>query len=101
MVFEGGGERLVIEGAALEDVAPYAVEGGHAVIFRLNDADGAAFSALTGRLIGEVLTMSICGDVVAQPVVRDRLSGSGVVPVADLETAVAYVLALKGEAPCP
>lgn len=101
IVFEGGGERLKIEGTALEDVALYAVEGGHSVVFRLNEEDGAAFSALTGRLIGQVLTLSICGEVLAKPVVRDQISGTGIVPVSDLETALAYVFALKGEAPCP
>lgn len=101
IVFEGDGERLVIQGEALKDVAPYAIEGGHSIIFRLSEEDGAAFGALTDKLIGRVLTMSICGEVVAEPLVRDRLSGSGIVPLPDAETAVAYTAALKGDTSCP
>ncbi len=102
IVFEGGGERMVVPGSDLVEVAPYFLNPGHALIFKLNDTDAALFADLTERLIGQPLSVSVCDQELARPVVQDRLQGgSGIVPVVSVEVAVAMAAALRGEADCP
>ena len=102
IVFEGWGEQLTVKGSDLANVITELSETETPIIyFELNDTDAAAFSDMTARMIGIGLAVSICGMEVSRPIVRDRLSGRGQIPIDDPALAVALVDALTGQAPCP
>lgn len=103
LVFEGGGERLIVPGERLADVVATREPGGTAAVrFRLASEDAEAFYALTGRLVGQPLSVVVCGEELIRPIVREPIAGGvGIVTQDSLPEALALAAQLTGEAPCP
>jgi preprotein translocase subunit SecD len=75
------------------------MHGRPSVSFRLTEASGAAMAELTGAMIGERLTFSLCGRGLVQAVVRESLSGRDILNLPSPEAAVAVAKVLTGDAP--
>ncbi len=76
------------------------LQGLPSVQFRLTEASGAAMAELTGRIVGEKLTVSICDRELVSAVVRERIEGVGVISLPDIETAMETAALLRGEGDC-
>lgn len=97
LVFEGGGTRLALP---TSDAQAVFMHGNPSVQFALGDEAAQAFADLTGGMIGESLTVSLCGIDLVQAVVRERLSGRGIVNLPDIEGALAVAEVMRGDAGC-
>ena len=76
LIFEGGGQRMVVSGDTIPFVELLDLgEGLARVDLVLSPDDRQRFADLTRDLIGEQLTVSVCGIVVAEPHVMDAITG--------------------------
>ncbi len=70
--------------------------------FLMNEADALSFAALTGGHIGETMSVSIFGQELVAPVIRERIAGgAGTIRISTMTQAEELALALAGDAPCP
>lgn len=69
--------------------------------FRLTAARARDLATLTGNNIGEVMQLSICGQELIAPVIREAIvSGSFMVTPVPRTAAQTYLAVLSGKAPC-
>ena len=97
-MFEGGGQRLEAE---IAEAAPVFMNGAASVSVRLSANSAAAFAKLTAKMVGKQLVVSLCGNELLRPVVREPLvSGSAIINMPDIQHATAVAKVLQGEANC-
>jgi preprotein translocase subunit SecD len=99
-VFRTGSEALAMSPCDISEASPQFGEDGAGLSFRLSPDAGAAFSELTGRAVGEELSLYVCDTLLVAAVVRDRLDGNGYVALESLGSAVFYAARMTGEKPC-
>ena len=114
-VFDGGGTRdgaavailglrgaMEIPGQRLDDALVRNDADGTTLLLALGLADSHDFAELTAAHVGLRLRMSVCGFVLAEPLVREAIVGGVIALSVDTpERAAALAEALAGEAPCP
>ncbi len=102
LIFEGGGERMIVAGDRIPDIALTTDHmGGPAVQFRLSKEDGADFHQLTRKLVGQEMAVIVCDEVLIRPRVMQPLSGgAGLITMPSREAALLLIERLRGEAPC-
>ena len=98
--FETATGFLEITAADVAEAAPLSGEQGAGLAFELSREAGAAFADLTDRATGDLLTVSVCDEVLARAVVQGRLSGRGQVQVESLAEASRFARVLNGEISC-
>ena len=86
LVLAGGGETLAVEVA---EATPFSMNDRPALEFALTEASSTAMSDLTARMVGQDLTVSLCGIELVRATVRDRISGRGVIDMPSVEAAAA------------
>ncbi|NND21567.1 MAG: hypothetical protein HKO14_05720, partial [Silicimonas sp.] len=91
------GESLSVEVSEAETIF---MHGLPSLQFTLTDRAADAMAALTGRMIGEEMAVSLCGYELVRATVRERISGRGIVNLPSAEAAIAVTGVLKGEADC-
>ncbi len=84
----------------MEDAAPQFGGEGAGLSFILAPAASKAFADLTESSVGQMMTLTICGDVLVEAVIRGRLEGRGYVALDSLGDANWYASRMTGEAPC-
>ena len=97
LVFESADTRLELESAQSEAVF---MHGEPSLSFRLTGEGSTAFAELTGGMIGDELSVSLCGIELMRPVVRERLEGRGIVSMPNIEIAIVVAEVIRGEAEC-
>ncbi len=81
--------------------ATAAVARGQPVVqFALTPAAGAAMAEMTGRLIGESVTVTLCDIELLRAVLRARIAGRGVITLSSVEASMAVADVLRGDAGC-
>ena len=98
LVFESLKARLELSVARIE---PVFMHGQPSVQFELDDPSTSAFAALTGEMIGQTLTVSLCDHDLSEVVVRERLEGRGIIKLPTIEAAIAVADVVQGTAECP
>lgn len=97
LVLAGSGETLTAQVAEAEAIF---VHGRPSVRFALEAAAAGAMAELTGRTVGQDLTVSLCGHALIRATVRERISGRGIVNLPTTEAAFAVAEVLNGKADC-
>lgn len=98
LVFEGGGQRLELE--VLETEAVF-MHGVPSLQIALDEKGAEAISDLTGSMIGERLSVSLCGTVLIEATIHERIdSGRAMVNMPNIETAMAAADVMEGDANC-
>ncbi len=97
LVLASGSETLSVE---IAEVKPVFMHGLPSIQFVLTETSGEAMATLTEAMIGEPLTVSLCGHDLVRAVVRERIEGRGVINLPDIEAAVATVEVLNGNGDC-
>lgn len=97
------GETGVIEVAA-NQLSGVAIRGeglNAALSFRMDADNARAFSEMTNAIIGKPISIAICGEVVSEPFVKERIGGGSLqisgYSVAELKV---YLSKLNGSEPC-
>ncbi len=103
LVFEGGGERMVVPGERLVGVtASLDYNGRDVVEFAFGPEDTKAFHQLTQKLLGEYLDVSVCGEVLVSPMILEPIEGGrGIISASSRDMAVDLAERLQGDAACP
>ena len=90
--------------ATPEDITSVAIMESYPPGFNIGVGPELAgeIAELTGAHIGEEARFSICGEVVARPVIRERIAGPNmaITPIPPKKVE-GYLMALTGKAPCP
>ncbi|WP_333711980.1 SecDF P1 head subdomain-containing protein [Yoonia sp.] len=73
---------------------------GAGLSFRLAPAASRDFADLTAGAIGQLMTLTVCGEVLVEAVIRERLEGRGYVAFDTLAEAHWYASRMTGETPC-
>ena len=98
LVFEGGSQRLEL---VAENAEAIFMHGVASVQFGVDAEGAAAMSALTGAMIGETLTISLCGQVLVEAVVRERITGGrSIVNLPNIETATLAATVMTDDRTC-
>jgi preprotein translocase subunit SecD len=98
LVFEGGEQRLEAE---IAEASPVYKHGAASISVRLRASSAAAFAKLTTSMVGEQLVVSLCGNELLRPVVREPLvGGQAIINMPDIQHAIAVAEVLQGEADC-
>lgn len=71
------------------------------VSFILKGKAADAMADLTGNAIGEAVSFSVCGRILAEPIVQGRLSGTGLLVLESRDEAIRVAEILRGERRCP
>lgn len=103
LVIEGGSERIELTTDNLDEVAVDDMEaGGAMLLIALKAVESARFSDMTERLVGQAITLTVCGRELARFVVQERIDNAVIVlPLTDRAEAETYARALSGDAVCP
>lgn len=103
LVFEGNGEHLAIPSDRMEvTVSASPVDGAYSLQFRLLAEEARALGQITARLVGQELSVIVCGKEIARPVVRAAITGGvGVISMPAIEDIRLLESQLKGQTPCP
>ncbi|NNE81677.1 MAG: hypothetical protein HKN18_15530 [Silicimonas sp.] len=102
LVFEGGGERLVVPGERLVEISAARDYNGNDVVeFLFAPKDAAALHDLTKTLLGQQLDVVVCGEVLIRPTIMEPIAGGrGQISMPDQEAAQALAARLQGDADC-
>ena len=100
VVFATKAGALALSPEDITDAAPQFGETGAGLNFILAPTAAKAFADLTGDSIGQMMTLTICGDILVEAVIRDRLEGRGYVALDSLGDATWYASRMTGEASC-
>ena len=94
---------MVVPGERLADVSlAFDHNGGPAVQFRFSGSDAKAFGELTRDLVGQPLSVLVCGEEVVRPFIREPIyGGSGLITGVTEDEAALLAQRLKGEETCP
>lgn len=90
-------ETLIAEVADAEAIF---MHGNPSVLFSLAQDAALAMADLTGAMVGETLTLSLCGEVLVSATVRERIAGRGIINLPSIEAAIATADVLNGDADC-
>jgi len=101
--FEAPSAALALTAAGIDGaVARVGGDGRALVSVRLVPPAAQAFAALTARIVGERLRLSVCGRPRLEAVVRAPIPGGVMVfPAATLDEAQHTAAILRGEEACP
>ena len=95
------GEVLALTPAHIAGAAVKTNDGGPQLYFMLTAPAGRAFAKLTGKAVGEPLTLRICGQTLATAIIRTPIeSGAVVVPVPDIPKGEHFADILSGRTGC-
>ncbi len=100
VVFSTKSGVLALTPDDVEDAAPQFGGEGAGLNFILAPAASKAFADLTESSVGQLMTLTICGYVLVEAVIRERLEGRGYVALDSLGDATWYASRMTGEAPC-
>lgn len=100
VVFSTKTAVLALSPNDVEDAAPQFGGEGAGLSFILAPAASKAFADLTEQSLGQVMTLTVCGDVLVEAVIRERLEGRGYVALDSLGDATWYASRMTGDAPC-
>ena len=100
VVFSTKSGVLALTPDDVEDAAPQFGGEGAGLSFILAPAASEAFADLTERSVGQLMTLAVCGDVLVEAVIRERLEGRGYLALDSLAEAHWYASRMTGEAPC-
>ena len=84
----------------VEEAAPQFGCNGAGLRFVLAPEASSAFADLTERAVGQMMTLTVCGDVLVEAVIRGRLEGRGYVALDSLGEATWYAARMTGKEPC-
>ena len=73
---------------------------GPTLWFRLGPDASVDMAALTSASIGQMLTLKVCGELVVEVRVQERITGSGMVTLDSMDDASRYADRMRGDAPC-
>ena len=82
LILAGNGEEIEVEVAEVE---PVFMHGRPSLHVLLTDRSGTAMADLTGAMIGERLTVSLCDRDLLRAVVRERLEGRAIINMPTIE----------------
>lgn len=91
------GETLIVEVAGAETVFRH---GKPSLQLALTEGASAAMADLTGRMIGQDLTVSLCDRDLVRATVRARISGRGIIDMPTAEAAMVVARVLVDDAGC-
>ena len=97
LVLAGSGETLTAQVAEAEAIF---MHGQPSVQFTLEAVAAEAMADLTGRMVGQDLTVSLCGHELIRATVRERIAGRGIINLPTAEAAIAAAEVLNGKAEC-
>lgn len=97
LTLSGPDETLIVTVSETETVF---MNGLPSLQFALTEGSSAAMADLTERMIGQDLTVSICGHNLVRAKVRERIYGRGVINMPSAEAAMAVARVLGDGAPC-
>lgn len=97
LVFEGGGERLVVRLDALDGMS----RRDDTLYLRLSRESSAQFASLSERLIGRTLALTWCDVVLATPRVTAPIRGGVIVVTARDRVREAMLAAWSNGGACP
>lgn len=97
LTLSGPDQKLVAEIAEAEAIF---MHGEPSLQFILTEPSSVAMGDLTGAMIGQTLTVSLCNIDLVEAVVRERISGRGLINMPSIEAAIAAAEVLTGETAC-
>ena len=100
VVFSTKSGVLALTPDDVEDAAPQFGGEGAGLSFILAPAASKDFADLTENSVGQMMTLTVCGDVLVEAVIRGRLEGRGYVALDSLRDATWYAPRMTGDAPC-
>ena len=76
-------------------------QGMAEVFFALSPDDARRFEEMTGRLVGEQMRVSVCGEILAEPHVMLPIEGGQIVVTGGMDYMADLFAALKTADTCP
>ena len=93
---------MEVGAAELADIAmTHKGQGLAEVYFALTEDDAAQFGDMTSKLVGDKMTVEVCGHLLADPVVMMPIEGGQVTVTGGMELMTELFSALKADRPCP
>jgi hypothetical protein len=103
LMFEGGGEVMLVPTGRLSAVSRQRrADGVNEVIFRMSEVDALRFEDLTTKAEGQVLRITMCDTVLAEPMVLLPITGGEVLITGGTDAATEELFAaLEARRTCP